>query len=69
MNKFLLASYTGKLSKTSGQQGKKPYEDFETFFETVGGFPIITQTMSTFYATNTTVAQHDIATLFPFTKA
>jgi hypothetical protein len=65
MNKFMLASE--KLTATG--RGKNPYEYFETFLETVRGFPIVAQTLPTYYAANPTIAQHTIATLFPHLKA
>ncbi len=45
MNKFMLASK--KLTATD--RGKNPYDYFETFLETVSGFPVVAQTLSTFY--------------------
>jgi hypothetical protein len=65
MNKFMLASK--KLTATG--RGKKPYEHFETFLETVRGFSMVAQTLSTHYAANPAIAQHTIATLFPHLKA
>ena len=65
MNKFMLASK--KLTATG--RGKNPYEYFETFLETVRGFPVVAQTLSTFYAAHPAIAQHTIATLFPHLKA
>jgi hypothetical protein len=65
MNKFMLASK--KLTATG--RGKKPYEYFETFLETVRGFPVVAQTLSTYYAAHPAIAQHTIATLFPHLKA
>jgi hypothetical protein len=46
MNKFMLSSK--KLTATG--RGKKTYEYFETFLETVRGFPLVAQTLSTYYA-------------------
>ncbi len=65
MNKCMLASK--KLTATG--RGKNPYEYFETFLETVRGFPRVAQTLSTYYAANPTIAQHTMATLFPHLKA
>jgi hypothetical protein len=65
MNKFMLASK--KLTATG--RGKNPYEYFETFLETVRGFPVVAQTLSTYYAAQPAIAQHTIATLFLHLKA
>ena len=65
MNNFMLASK--KLTATG--RGKNPYEYFEAFLETVRGFPVVAQTLSTYYAANPAIAQHTIATLFPHLKA
>ena len=65
MNKFLLAS---KKLTVSGQ-GKTDYEYFELFLETVQGFPIVSQCMSTYYAVQPTVQQQNIDTLFPYLKS
>jgi hypothetical protein len=43
MNKFMLAAK--KL--TASGQGKTSYEYFEAFMETVQGFPLVPQSMST----------------------
>ena len=65
MNKFLLAS---KKLTVSGQ-GKTDYEYFELFLETVQGFPIVSECMSTYYAVQPTVQQQNIDTLFPYLKS
>jgi hypothetical protein len=67
MKKLMLAS---KKLKATDRRGKNPYERFETFLETVRGFPVVTQTLSTYYATHTTIDRHTIASkLFPHLKA
>jgi hypothetical protein len=65
MNKFMLASKT----LTATGHGKNPYEYFETFLKTVRGFPVVAQTLSTFYVAHPAIAQHTIATLLPHLKA
>jgi hypothetical protein len=54
MNKFMLAAK--KL--TASGQGKTSYEYFETFMETAQGFPVVPQSMSTYYAVQPTVDVH-----------
>jgi hypothetical protein len=56
MNKLMLASK--KLTATG--RGKKPYEYFETFLETVRGFLVVAQTLSAYYAVHPAIAQHTI---------
>jgi hypothetical protein len=65
MNKFMLAA---KKLTVSGQ-GKTAYEYFEAFLETVQGFPVVPQNMSTYYAIHPTVQQQTIDTLFPYLKS
>jgi hypothetical protein len=62
MAKFKLKT----LKLTASGHGKSPYEYFETFLATLQGFPIVATSMSTFYAQHPRVADHTIATLFPF---
>ncbi len=64
MNKFLLASK--KLTLTG--LGKTDYDYFELFLESVRGFPVVAQTLSTYYARYSTIVEHTIATLFPHLK-
>ncbi len=54
------------LKLTASGHGKSPYEYFEAFLTTLQGFPIVATSMSTFYAQHPRVADHTIATLFPF---
>jgi hypothetical protein len=39
---------------------------FETFLTTIHGLPIVATSMSTFYAQHPRVADHTVASLFPF---
>ncbi len=65
MNAFLLASK--KLTKSG--QGKKPYEYFEAFLETLKGFLVVGLSMPTFYAQYPTMDTQNLAGLFPYLKA
>jgi hypothetical protein len=62
MAKFKLTT----LKLTVSGHGKSPYEYFEAFLITLQSFPIVATSMSTFYAQHPRVADHTIATLFPF---
>ncbi len=61
------------LQQLAAEKTLTTYEYFETFLETVRGFPVVAQTLSTYYNTLPTllsaIAQHTIATLFPHLKA
>ncbi len=65
MNKFMLAAK--KL--TASGQGKTSYAYFEAFMETVQGFPVVPQSMSTYYAVQPTVDIQTIDTLFFYLKS
>jgi hypothetical protein len=65
MNKFMLAAK--KL--TASGQGKTSYEYFEVFMETVQDFPVVPQSMSTYYAVQPTVDMQTIDSLFLYLKS
>jgi hypothetical protein len=63
MVNFLLASQ--RLTRSG--QGETPYKYFKLFLETVASFPSIGQSLTTYYAQHSAIAQQSVGTLlFPF---